>query len=280
MLDSRAVASSFGACDMLSFNVLVLGDEHVGKTAFVRRHVGGEFEKRYCRTVGVHVNKFTFQTQFGDISFRTFDVAGQERSNGFIEAHFKGAHAAMIMFETASGASVEQVLQQVRFWVRSVRTFCGRVPLVLCRTKADATLLDTTGLTAIKALVFDVKCQHLRDECCRASCLFLCLCVRRLVGKDIAKMLGLYLWMTRRESIWGPDSTEYSVEYVEVSSKTCLNFEEPFLQLARKLTGVGDLEFVCYPTMPPPDVEIDCVSDADLLVAMNCVLPDDSDEDL
>ncbi len=263
---------------MSGFKVLVLGDEQVGKTVFVRRHVGGEFEKRYLPTVGAQVNKLMFQTQFGGIEFKTFDVAGQERNNGFMEAHFKGAHAAMIMFEIAPGAPVEKVLQHVHFWVQSVRKWCGPVPLVVCRTKADETVLNSCAMNAIEAFVFDAKCQHLRDKRCRLSSLCLIWCLRRQMGKDIAGLLGFHLWKTRREKIWGSDSTKYSVEYIEVNTKTCFNFEEPFLRLARKLTAKEELEFVYFPTIPPPEVAIDCVSEAELLSAMNSVLlPEDDD---
>ena len=38
------------------FKLLLVGDGGVGKTTFVRRHLTGEFEKKYVATVGVEVH--------------------------------------------------------------------------------------------------------------------------------------------------------------------------------------------------------------------------------
>ncbi len=48
---------------MSSFNVLVRGDEQVGKTAFVRRHMEGEFESQYL-AFQTSVWRHHFQSHF------------------------------------------------------------------------------------------------------------------------------------------------------------------------------------------------------------------------
>jgi len=39
-----------------TFKVVLVGDGGVGKTTFVKRHISGEFEKRYIATMGVEVH--------------------------------------------------------------------------------------------------------------------------------------------------------------------------------------------------------------------------------
>ena len=38
------------------FKLVMVGDGGVGKTTFVKRHLTGEFEKKYIATQGVEVN--------------------------------------------------------------------------------------------------------------------------------------------------------------------------------------------------------------------------------
>jgi GTP-binding nuclear protein Ran len=48
------------------------------KTTFVKRHLTGEFEKKYDPTIGVTVYPLNFQINFGEIIFNVWDTAGQE----------------------------------------------------------------------------------------------------------------------------------------------------------------------------------------------------------
>jgi GTP-binding nuclear protein Ran len=54
----------------------------LGKTTFVKRHLTGEFEKKYDATIGVEVRSLDFQTNLGKIIFNVWDTAGQEKFGG------------------------------------------------------------------------------------------------------------------------------------------------------------------------------------------------------
>jgi len=75
------------------------------------------------------------------------------------------------------------------------------------------------------------------------------------------------------------------IMYCDVSAKTNFNFEQPFLVLARQLTGKKDLRFVDKPALVAPEAgyvvteERKRELDAERLKAMTAELPDD-DEDL
>jgi small GTP-binding protein len=56
----------------------LVGDGGVGKTTFVKRHLTGEFEKKYVATLGVEVHPLTFHTNRGAMKFNVWDTAGQE----------------------------------------------------------------------------------------------------------------------------------------------------------------------------------------------------------
>ena len=64
------------------FKLLLVGDGGVGKTTFVKRHLTGEFEKKYIATVGVEVHPLQFHTNRGALQFNVWDTAGQEKFGG------------------------------------------------------------------------------------------------------------------------------------------------------------------------------------------------------
>jgi GTP-binding nuclear protein Ran len=64
------------------FKLILVGDGGVGKTTFVKRHLTGEFEKKYVATLGVEVHPLAFHTNRGPIKFNVWDTAGQEKFGG------------------------------------------------------------------------------------------------------------------------------------------------------------------------------------------------------
>lgn len=70
-----------------SFKVVLVGDGGVGKTTFVKRHISGEFEKRYLATMGVEVHPLHFFTNFGKILMNVWDTAGQEKLGGLRDGY-------------------------------------------------------------------------------------------------------------------------------------------------------------------------------------------------
>ena len=72
----------------VEFKVVLIGDGGVGKTTFVKRHVSGEFEKKYVPTVGVSVHPLKFFTNFGEITMNVWDTAGQEKYGGLRDGYY------------------------------------------------------------------------------------------------------------------------------------------------------------------------------------------------
>lgn len=115
------------------FKLLVVGDGGVGKTTFIKRHRTGEFEKSYTATMGVDVNPLFFHTSLGHVVFNIWDCASQEKFGGIVTRYYKGAHAAIIMFDVTSCTSYKSV----PVWYNSIRAVCPDIPIVLCGNKVD-----------------------------------------------------------------------------------------------------------------------------------------------
>ena len=74
--------------DLPTFKCVLVGDGGTGKTTFVKRHLTGEFEKKYVATLGVEVHPLVFHTNRGAIRFNVWDTAGQEKFGGLRDGYY------------------------------------------------------------------------------------------------------------------------------------------------------------------------------------------------
>lgn len=77
-----------GEQEMPTFKCVLVGDGGTGKTTFVKRHLTGEFEKKYVATLGVEVHPLVFHTNRGPIRFNVWDTAGQEKFGGLRDGYY------------------------------------------------------------------------------------------------------------------------------------------------------------------------------------------------
>lgn len=113
--------------------MILVGDGGVGKTTFVKRHLTGEFEKKYIATIGVEVHPLRFSTNFGVICFNCWDTAGQEKFGGLRDGYYINGQCALIMFDVTSRNSYKNVPT----WHRDITRVCENIPVVLCGNKVD-----------------------------------------------------------------------------------------------------------------------------------------------
>ena len=105
----------------------------MGKTTFVRRHLTGEFEKRYVATLGVEVHPLLFHTNRGQIKFNVWDTAGQEKFGGLRDGYYIQGQCAIIMFDVTSRITYKNVPN----WHRDLTRVCENIPIVLCGNKVE-----------------------------------------------------------------------------------------------------------------------------------------------
>eukprot|EP00343_Euplotes_focardii_P006880 CAMPEP_0205821102 /NCGR_PEP_ID=MMETSP0206-20130828/5169_1 /ASSEMBLY_ACC=CAM_ASM_000279 /TAXON_ID=36767 /ORGANISM="Euplotes focardii, Strain TN1" /LENGTH=217 /DNA_ID=CAMNT_0053116329 /DNA_START=25 /DNA_END=678 /DNA_ORIENTATION=+ len=116
------------------FKLILVGDGGTGKTAFVKRHRTGEFEKKYVPTMGVEVHPLPFFTSLGPVIFACWDTAGQEKFGGLRDGYYIGGQAAIIMFDVTARVTYASVPH----WHKDITRVCEGIPIVLCGNKVDS----------------------------------------------------------------------------------------------------------------------------------------------
>lgn len=119
--------------DIPTFKCVLVGDGGTGKTTFVKRHMTGEFEKRYVATLGVEVHPLVFHTNRGPIRFNVWDTAGQEKFGGLRDGYYIQGQCAIVMFDVTSRVTYKNVPN----WHRDLIRVCENIPIVLCGNKVD-----------------------------------------------------------------------------------------------------------------------------------------------
>merc|ERR1719345_489030 len=115
------------------FKLVLVGDGGVGKTTLVKRHLTGEFEKKYIPTLGVEVHPLKFTTNCGNLVFNVWDTAGQEKFGGLRDGYYIQGQCAIIMFDVTSRISYKNV----GVWFRDLVRVCENIPIVLVGNKVD-----------------------------------------------------------------------------------------------------------------------------------------------
>ena len=118
---------------MPEFKLILVGDGGVGKTTFVKRHLTGEFEKKYVATLGVEVHPLVFHTNRGPIKFNVWDTAGQEKFGGLRDGYYIQGQCAIIMFDVTSRITYKNVPN----WHRDLTRVCEGIPIVLTGNKVE-----------------------------------------------------------------------------------------------------------------------------------------------
>jgi len=97
----------------LNFKLVLLGDAAVGKSSLVERFCKNEFLEFQAPTIGAAF--LTQQVQLDDhiVKFEIWDTAGQERYRSLAPMYYRGAAAALVVYDITA----QESFQGAKTWI-------------------------------------------------------------------------------------------------------------------------------------------------------------------
>jgi small GTP-binding protein len=116
--------------------VCIIGDTDVGKTSFSMRYCHGAFPENVSPTIGASFLQRKVIVGDVEVSLQIWDTAGQERFRSMAPMYYRGARAAVLVFDITN----EESFTRVSTWLRDLRAHADPdVVIVLAGNKCDKT---------------------------------------------------------------------------------------------------------------------------------------------
>mmetsp|Transcript_1590 Transcript_1590/g.2627 ORF Transcript_1590/g.2627 Transcript_1590/m.2627 type:complete len:198 (+) Transcript_1590:198-791(+) len=120
----------------LEIKVCIIGDTNVGKTSLSTRYCHGEFPGNSTPTIGASFLQRRVIVDNTEMSLQIWDTAGQERFRSMAPMYYRGAKAAICVFDVTN----EESFERVTTWLRDLRAHADpNVVICLAGNKADQT---------------------------------------------------------------------------------------------------------------------------------------------
>ncbi|CAE7294165.1 YPTC4 [Symbiodinium sp. CCMP2592] len=116
-LGSQDSLSQTGGDYAQLFKFIIIGDEAVGKTCLLLQFTDKRYRTTHQVTVGVEFGSRTVDVQGQKIKLQCWDTAGQDRFRSIIRSYYRGAAAALLVYDITRRDSFEHV----REWLHEAR---------------------------------------------------------------------------------------------------------------------------------------------------------------
>ncbi|XP_054899202.1 ras-related protein Rab-5C-like [Poeciliopsis prolifica] len=119
---------------MCQFKLVLLGESAVGKSSLVLRFVKGQFQEYQESTIGAAFLTQTLCLDDTTVKFEIWDTAGQERYHSLAPMYYRGAQAAVVVFDITN----IETFERAKNWVKELqRQASPNIVIALAGNKAD-----------------------------------------------------------------------------------------------------------------------------------------------
>jgi small GTP-binding protein len=116
------------------FKLVLLGESSVGKSSLVLRFVKGQFHEFQESTIGAAFLTQTVQIDDTTVKFEIWDTAGQERYHSLAPMYYRGAQAAIVVYDITNKES----FQKAQNWIKELqRQASPNIVIALAGNKLD-----------------------------------------------------------------------------------------------------------------------------------------------
>jgi len=103
---------------LIEAKIVILGDTGVGKTSIVLQYVENRFNIMSSPTIGASFLSKTVWVDGARCRLQLWDTAGQERFRSLAPMYYRGAAAAVLVYDVTS----LDTFRKVKEWVKELRT--------------------------------------------------------------------------------------------------------------------------------------------------------------
>lgn len=130
-----APAAAGGAGGRISqFKLVLLGESAVGKSSLVLRFVKGQFHEFQESTIGAAFLTQTLCLDDTTVKFEIWDTAGQERYHSLAPMYYRGAQAAIVVYDITNA----DTFARAKTWVKELqRQARPDIVIALAGNKSD-----------------------------------------------------------------------------------------------------------------------------------------------
>ncbi|XP_060676276.1 ras-related protein RABF2a isoform X2 [Ziziphus jujuba] len=127
----------------INAKLVLLGDVGAGKSSLVLRFVKGQFIEFQESTIGAAFFSQTLAVNDATVKFEIWDTAGQERYHSLAPMYYRGAAAAIIVYDITNQASFDRAKK----WVLELHSQ-GNPNMVVALAGNKADLLEARKVAA------------------------------------------------------------------------------------------------------------------------------------
>ncbi len=107
--------------DEFVYKLVLLGEASVGKSSLVVRFVQDQFHNHIESTIGAAFFTKSIPVDGDDVTFEIWDTAGQERYHSLAPMYYRGAKAAIVVYDVTDPASYDRAHK----WVDELKSSGG-----------------------------------------------------------------------------------------------------------------------------------------------------------
>ncbi|GAA5857863.1 hypothetical protein JCM1840_000941 [Sporobolomyces johnsonii] len=131
---STGEAQGDPAADYLEAKVVILGSQGVGKTSLITRSTTGRFSYQLSSTIGASFLTKKLNVSGTKVRFQIWDPAGQERFRSMAPLYYRGALAAILVYDITD----ENSFQDIKIWLEELRkNMSSELIILVVGAKAD-----------------------------------------------------------------------------------------------------------------------------------------------
>eukprot|EP01091_Cochliopodium_minus_P008263 TRINITY_DN183_c0_g1_i1.p1 TRINITY_DN183_c0_g1~~TRINITY_DN183_c0_g1_i1.p1 ORF type:complete len:209 (+),score=59.16 TRINITY_DN183_c0_g1_i1:36-629(+) len=190
--------------------LVLLGEAAVGKTSLITRFVKEEFFPSSPSTVAAAFLSKTLNVDGNILNLGIWDTAGQERFHSLAPIYYRGADAAIVVYDITDMNSFEKA----KTWIQVLKNELG-----------DSVIIFLAGNKCDKEEARQVSTSMAKKYADMENCIFEeCSAKNDINIKSIFKTLGIKLSLKMKKDTSVIPKTPINVGIVEKEeSKTCCN---------------------------------------------------------